>query len=175
MDELLTRVLDTHGGSANWSTVRSATARLSIAGPCWEWTGRPDIYRRQIGSRVAAWNYLIAPFVFTGPGVDAYEIEPWQEDGQTWRRLFVTYPDSPVNHDQEQVFYYDHDFHQRRMDHQTDVTGTPVAHYTHNPQHFGGFLFYTLRLVHLRAADNVADRDFAPITIDLDSVAVTRD
>ena len=47
MDELLTRVLDAHGGSANWSTVRSATAKLSIAGPFWEWKGRPDIYQRQ--------------------------------------------------------------------------------------------------------------------------------
>ena len=27
------------------------------------------------------------PFVFTQPGVEAREITPWTEDGQTWQRL----------------------------------------------------------------------------------------
>ena len=173
MDELLTHVLDAHGGLANWSKVQSASAALAIGGPCGEWRGRLEIYRRQAVTAAAAWNYFTAPFVLTEPGVEAREIEPWQEDGQTWRRLSVTFPEA--THNREQVFYYDHDFYQRRMDCQPVVTGNPIAHYTHNPQYFDGFLFYTLRLVHLRAADNVADRNFAPITIDIESVTLTRD
>ena len=47
MDELLTRVLDVHGGLTNWSKVRSATAKLSLGGPFWEWKGWPDIYQQQ--------------------------------------------------------------------------------------------------------------------------------
>ncbi len=35
----------------------------------------------------AVWNYLTEPFVFTRPGIEAREIEPWNEDGETWRRL----------------------------------------------------------------------------------------
>ena len=31
----------------------------------------------------AVWNYFTAPFVFTYPGVEAREIEPWQEGGET--------------------------------------------------------------------------------------------
>ena len=38
------------------------------------------------------WNYLTTPFLLTYPGVQAREISPWQEDGQTWRRLHVTFP-----------------------------------------------------------------------------------
>ena len=55
----------------------------------------------------AVWNYLTAPFVFVAPGVQAREIEPWQEDGETWRRLAVTFPETIANHNAEQVFYYD--------------------------------------------------------------------
>jgi hypothetical protein len=122
----------------------------------------------------ATWNYLTTPFVFTQPGVVTEEIAPWTEDGNTWRRLAVTFPATIANHNPHQVFYYDDAFHQRRMDYQPDVTGSPIAHYTHNPKVFDGFLFYTMRLVHLRD-DNVADQEFAPITIDLDDVVVSRD
>ncbi|MFD6063675.1 hypothetical protein [Rhodococcus wratislaviensis] len=123
----------------------------------------------------ATWNYLTTPFVFTYPGVQTREIEPWTEDGQTWRRLAVTFPSTLPNHNPGQVFYYDTAFHQRRMDYQPEVTGgSPIAHYTHNPRTFDGFLFYTHRLVHLSGENNVADQDFAPITIDLDTVELTR-
>ncbi|MFG1819336.1 hypothetical protein ACGFIF_36625 [Kribbella sp. NPDC049174] len=123
----------------------------------------------------ATWNYLTAPFVFAHPKVTTQEIAPWTEDGQTWRRLAVTFPDAIANHNPGQIFYYDETFRQRRMDYQPDVTGSPIAHYTHNPKKFDGFLFYTLRLVHLRDEGNVANQEFAPITIDLESVSITRD
>jgi hypothetical protein len=64
----------------------------------------------------ASWNYLTAPFLFTHPGVETRELEPWQEDGEAWRRLHVTFPRSIATHSTEQVFYYDADFMQRRMD-----------------------------------------------------------
>jgi hypothetical protein len=123
----------------------------------------------------ATWIYLTTPFVFTYPGVRTHEIDPWTEDGQTWRRLAVTFPEGIATHNPDQVLYYDDAFRQRRMDHQPDVTGgTPVADYTHNPRMFEGFVFYTMRLVHLRGEDNVAHQDFAPIAIDLDQVTLTR-
>jgi hypothetical protein len=40
----------------------------------------------------ACWNYLTAPFLFTHPGVETRELEPGQEDGETWLRLHVTFP-----------------------------------------------------------------------------------
>jgi hypothetical protein len=80
--------------------------------------------------------------VFTYPGVTAREIEPWHEDGETWRRLAVTFPPAIANHNPDQVFYYDQDVMQRRMDYSPDVTGNPrIAHYTRDPKTFDGFVF----------------------------------
>lgn len=123
----------------------------------------------------AVWNYLTEPFVFTKPGVDTREIEPWMEGAQTWRRLAVTFPNSIANHNAEQIFYYDEKFMQRRMDYSPDVTGSPpVAHYTHEPKIFDGFVFPTRRRVHLHDEHGVANQEFAPITIDVDSIRVDR-
>lgn len=123
----------------------------------------------------AVWNYLTAPFVFTYPGVEAREVAPWTEEGQTWRRLAVTFPAAIANHNADQVFYYDDTFMLRRMDYSPDVTGkSPVAHYTYDPKTFDGFVFPTRRLVHLHDANGVANQRFAPITIDVAAVAVDR-
>jgi hypothetical protein len=51
----------------------------------------------------ATWNYLTEPFVFTSPGVTATEIEPWDENGATWRRLAVRFPPAIANHNPDQV------------------------------------------------------------------------
>jgi|SRR5271163_527667 len=124
----------------------------------------------------ATWNYLTTPFVFTYPGVHAREIEPWSEHGHHWRRLAVTFPETNANHNADQVFYFDGDFMQRRMDYAPDVAGgnNLVAHYTHDPKTFGGFVFPTRRRVHRRHADGVADQSNAFITLDLKTIDVER-
>ncbi len=38
------------------------------------------------------WTYLTSPFILARPGVSTEEIEPWTENGETWRRLRVTFP-----------------------------------------------------------------------------------
>jgi hypothetical protein len=121
----------------------------------------------------AVWNYLTAPFVFAAPGVQTRELEPWDEAGETWRRLAVTFPTSIANHNADQVFYFDDDFMQRRMDYSPDVTGNPpVAHYTYDHTKFDGFVFPTRRRVLLHDANGIADHSFAPITVDVQSVSV---
>lgn len=244
MDNLLTAVLDAHGGLPNWAKATRITAQMSLGGPFWGARGWPDVYLKQtvtldphrehitfapftaanrvsvldvdpervairttyghiVEERVnpresfptafvdsstpwdaiqvayftsaAVWNYLTEPFVFTRPGVETREIEPWTEDAQTWRRLAVTFPNTIANHNADQVFYYDNQFMQRRMDYSPDVTGKPpVAHYTHDHKIFGGFVFPTRRLVHLHDASGIANQRFAPITIDVTAVTVDR-
>ncbi len=123
----------------------------------------------------AVWNYLTAPFVFTYDGVETQEIAPWEEDGETWRRLAVTFPRSIANHNPDQVFYYDAKFMQRRMDYSPDVTGNPpVAHYSYDHKLFDGFAFATRRRVLLHDDSGNADQSFAPITIDVESIALER-
>ncbi|WP_426239181.1 hypothetical protein [Pararhizobium sp. DWP1-1-3] len=123
----------------------------------------------------AVWNYLTAPFVFVQSGVIATEIDPWTEDGQIWRRLAVSFPTSIANHNADQTFYYDQSYLLRRMDYSPDVTGKPpVAHYAFDHKTFDGFVFPTRRRVFLHDADGIADKGFAPITIDLAYVKVER-
>jgi hypothetical protein len=244
MDELLSAVLDAHGGLDNWQRARTVTARLSLGGPFWAARGWPDLpsgqtvtldaHRQHVESTpflaedrtsifdvdpervairngdghvieerawprdsfpsefdpvatrwdaiqvayfasAAVWNYLTEPFVFTYPGVKVREIRPWDEDGETWRRLAVTFPPSNANHNADQVFYYDERLMQRRMDYSPHVTGSPqIAHYTHDPKTFDGFVFPTRRLVHRRDADGVADQSFAAITIEIDTIEPER-
>jgi hypothetical protein len=121
----------------------------------------------------ANWNYFTAPFLFTYPGVEAHEIEPWQEDSETWRRLAVRFPANLPNHNPQQTFYYGDDYLLRRMDYSPDVTGnSSIAHYTHDPKLFDGFIIYTRRLVYLRDADGNADQSLAPISIAIHSVKI---
>src|SRR6266704_4776198 len=35
----------------------------------------------------AMWTYLNTPFLLVRPGVESEEVAPWQEAGETWRRL----------------------------------------------------------------------------------------
>ena len=72
-------------------------------------------------------NYLTTPYLFTYPGVQTREVEPWDEDGQTWRRLHVTFPDTIATHTAEQDFYYDSDAMLRRHDYTVDVNANAVS------------------------------------------------
>jgi hypothetical protein len=163
-------------------TIRSADGRFieertdpRASYPVFNDSARWDAIQVAYFTSAAVWNYLAEPFVFTYPGVQAREIEPWREDGQIWRRLAVRFPASIANHNADQVFYYNRKFMQRRMDYSPDVTGNPpVAHYTHDPRTFDGFVFPTRRLVHLHNAGGIADQRFAGITIDVDDVAIER-
>jgi hypothetical protein len=124
------------------------------------------------GARAAFWDYLTEPFVFARPDVQAKEMGPWQENGEIWRRFP---PPSIANHNPDQVFYYDDKFMQRRMDYAPDVTGNPrIAHYTHDPKTFDGFVFPTRRLVHLRDENSIANQKFAAITVQVSSVDFVR-
>lgn len=79
-------------------------------------------------------------------------------------------PPSNANHTENQIFYYDERFMQRRMDYAPDVTdNAPIAH---DPKTFDGFVFPTRRLVHLHDAEGRADQGFAGITLNIYSVSV---
>jgi hypothetical protein len=122
---------------------------------------------------VASWNYFTQPFSLTYPGVEVREIEPWHEADETWRRLAVTFPPNNANHSSDQILYYDISFMQRRADYTVEVAGdAPIAHYTHDPKTFDGFVFPTRRRAYVRDPDGIADQRLAVITLDIASVRV---
>jgi hypothetical protein len=123
----------------------------------------------------ACWNYFTSPFVFGYPGVLATEIEPWHEAGQTWRRLAVHFPRDLPNHNPDQVFYFDADGLQRRMDYVVEINGsTLVGHYTSRYRNFGGLHVATRRRVFRRNPDNTVNLNLNSITLDIHDVELVR-
>jgi hypothetical protein len=121
----------------------------------------------------AFWNYLTTPFLFTYPGVRTREIGPWREAGQTWQRLAVSFPPSITTHNPEQVFYFDPDGLQRRMDYVTEILGsTLVAHYTSAHRVFDGIVIPTRRRVFRRNPDGSSNLNLPSIAIDVKNVTV---
>jgi hypothetical protein len=119
----------------------------------------------------AIWNYLTEPFLLASPGVGTREIEPWEEGRETWRRLQVTFPNTITTHNPEQVFYFDEDGMQRRMDYAPDVNaGAPLAEYLSEPKTFGGIVVPTRSRIQRRGEDATADAIVDYITVDIQDV-----
>ena len=94
----------------------------------------------------ALWNYLMAPFYFTWPGFSTREVESHREAGQTLRVLEVTYPDGFPAHCKVQKYYYDNQYHLRRLDYAADVLNAGLAvHYCFDEEMIDGLLFPMLR------------------------------
>lgn len=104
----------------------------------------------------AIWTYISSPFVFLDEGFALRELEPWQEEGQTWRRLAVTFPAGVQTHCREQVFYIDPDGLIRRHDYTAEPFGewAKAAHYSYDHTSFDGLVLPRRRLVYPRRADN---------------------
>ncbi|GID32551.1 hypothetical protein [Paractinoplanes brasiliensis] len=121
------------------------------------------------------WNYLTEPFLFTSPGFEFTELGPWHEDGETWRRLQVTFPESIHTHSRVQTFYVDADGLIRRHDYFAEVVGPadlPSAHYSSDHRHFDGFVFPTKRRVHRIDAAGHKQPDPIMVAIDIDHIAL---
>jgi hypothetical protein len=242
MNELLSWVIDAHGGADRWREASTISATVHVHGAFWALKGQPDrlgvesvtadIHRQRItmtpfgegssvefdaaldrvritGSRgevrdeltaprssmagytgetqwsatqtgyfisYGAWMYLLEPLLFTLPGVQTREIEPWSEAGETWRRLEVTFPNEITSHSTVQTYYFDSDTGlQRRLDYSPDVAGNPlVAHYTSEHRDFGGLIVPTRRRIFIRNDEGVADQSFCPIHLDVGEIRLSK-
>jgi hypothetical protein len=71
----------------------------------------------------ALWTYLNTPFLYTWPGFVTREIAPIEADGETWRRLKVTFPDHIKSHTRQQISCFGPDGLLRRHDFTIDILG----------------------------------------------------
>jgi hypothetical protein len=71
----------------------------------------------------ALWGYLTTPFLYTYPGFEAREVEPWTEDGERWRVLQVKFPDGYAAHTSTQLVYFGEDGLVRRHLYTVDILG----------------------------------------------------
>lgn len=119
----------------------------------------------------ALWTYLTQPFLYTYPGFVTEELEPWGENGETWRRLRVIFPDNIASHTREQITYFGPDGLMRRHDYTVDVLGGATgAHYIHDYQPVSGLMAPRLRRVYPRGADNRRAREPLLVSIDIDYI-----
>ena len=112
-----------------------------------------DQFHRLYFTSYAMWNYLNTPFLFTLPGFEVKEIEPHQENGESWRCLWVKFPPDVPTHNGfqaggEQTFFFNEKGLLQRLDY---VAVGPAAHYCFDHATFGGLVFPTLRRVVSRA------------------------
>ena len=122
----------------------------------------------------ANWNYFVAPFIFARGDFATEELAPWQEDGQTWRPLLVTYPDTVVAHHRQQTYYFDGAGLLRRLDYSVDVLGGgPAVHYPSEYREFDGIMVPTRRRVYVRKADGSPDLTSVSIAIEVTGVNFT--
>lgn len=124
-------------------------------------------------SGYAMWTYLTTPYLFLMPEVQSEEIEPWDENGETWRRLKVIFPDHIATHSREQTFYFNAAGILTRHDYNADVLGgLPSANYATEPKEFSGFIFPTKRRVFARQPDGHPVRSRLAVSIDIHDIAV---
>lgn len=115
----------------------------------------------------ALWSYLTIPFLYTYPGFQTEELSTWQENGETWRRLRVTFPDSVTSHSREQISYFGEDGLLRRHDYTVDVMGgARGANYASNYRDVGGIVVPMSRRVF--AYDDAGRKIDEPLLVSID-------
>jgi hypothetical protein len=117
------------------------------------------------------WNYLTTPYLLTLPDIQTQELDPWQEAGEQWRRLHVTFPPHIATHSTEQTFYYDDSGLLRRHDYRPFVVGgIPALHRVEAHRTVSGLVFPTRR--HVLPIVDGRPLPRPTITVDLDDLSV---
>lgn len=103
----------------------------------------------------AMWTYFNAPFNFGDEGYFIKELETYEENGEIFRRLEVTFPDHIATHSPVQTFYIDKDGLIKRHDYNVDIAGgATAAHYISDYIDVQGVKIATKRNVYIRQEDN---------------------
>lgn len=119
-------------------------------------------------SNYAWWTYFTTPFNFKLPGFVLKELEPWQQDGETWRRLAVTFPDYIETHNKVQVFYFGGDHLLKRHDYAPDILqSVPSSQYMWDYKDFNGIKVATTRRIYLRNSDGGYNADPVMVSIEV--------
>ena len=119
----------------------------------------------------AMWTYLNTPFLLAEPGVDSEELEPWNEKGETWRRLKAKFPPNIVTHSAVQTLYFDQRGLLKRHDYDVDIAGgTQGAHYVDDLIDVSGILFPTKRRIFPRQPDGQSLSEPLVVSIDLNNI-----
>ncbi|MGJ4995583.1 hypothetical protein [Bradyrhizobium sp. HKCCYLR20261] len=116
----------------------------------------------------AMWTYLNLPFLLARDGVRTETLSDWQENGETWQRLRVTFPADVATHSTVQTLYADGNGLLKRHDYDVEIAGnTPGAHYISGYAEVQGFKIPTSRKIYPRTPDGSALPEPLVVSIDL--------
>ena len=123
----------------------------------------------------AMWTYLNIPFLYAQPGFETEEISPIQSNGETWRRLKVTFPDRVRSHTRTQISCFGPDGLLRRHDYTVDILGGAQAlNYASDYRQIDGIVFPATRRVVAYEGDYQPVMDPVLVAIDLKEIALSR-
>lgn len=121
----------------------------------------------------ALWTYLNTPFLYTYPGFTSEEITPITVEGETWRRLKVTFPDSVKSHTREQISCFGPDGLLRRHDYTVDILGGATGlNYASEYRDVDGIIVPTRRRVYAYEGDYQPVKDPLLVAIDMGEISL---
>jgi hypothetical protein len=121
----------------------------------------------------ALWTYLNTPFLYTREGFVTQEISSIQVEGETWRRLKVTFPDSVKSHTREQISCFGPDGLLRRHDYTVDILGGATGlNYASNYRNVDGILVPATRRVYAYEGDYQLVKEPLLVAIDMADIAL---
>jgi hypothetical protein len=122
----------------------------------------------------AMWTYLTQPFSFTLPDSAMTELDPWEEAGQHWRRLLVTWPSHLATHSTEQTLYLSPDGLLVRHDYDVEISvGATAAHYLSDYVDVQGIMVPTSHRILPRTPDGQSLAEPLIVSIGLSEITFT--
>ena len=119
----------------------------------------------------ALWTYLNTPFLYARDDFATEETAPVEADGETWRRLKVTFPDTVKSHTREQFFCFGADGLLRRHDYTVDILGGGTGlNYATNYRDIDGIIFPATRRVYAYTGDYQRIPEPVLVAIDITDV-----
>jgi hypothetical protein len=121
----------------------------------------------------ALWTYLTTPFLYTYDGFVTEEIAAIQVDGETWRRLKVTFPESVRSHSHEQISCFGPDGLLRRHDYTVDILGGATGlNYASEYRTVGGIVIPTKRRIYAYEGNYAPVMEPLLVAIDMREITV---
>jgi hypothetical protein len=120
----------------------------------------------------ALWTYLNTPFLYARSDFSTEEIAPIEADGETWRRLKVTFPDTVKSHTREQISCFGPDGLLRRHDYTVDILqGGTGLNYASGYQDIDGIIVPVTRRVYAYEGDYQLVKE--PLLVAIDFTDIT--
>jgi hypothetical protein len=124
----------------------------------------------------ALWTYLNTPFLYTRDGFTTEEIPEIQVDGETWRRLKVTFPDTVKSHTKVQISCFGPDGLLRRHDYTVDILGGATGlNYASDYRNVDGIIVPTKRRVYAYEGDYQLVQEPLLVAIDMGEITLVND